>query len=53
MSGVFRSQISYVAESLYRLGVQKVAPCHCSVDTAIRLFKDYFGKNYIDSGVGK
>ena len=53
LTGVFRSQISYVAESLHRLGVQKVAPCHCSGDTARRLFKDYFGKNYIDSGVGK
>lgn len=53
LGGLFSSQISYVAESLHRLGVQKVAPCHCSGDTARRLFKDYFGKNYSDSGVGK
>jgi len=53
LSGAFSSQISYVAESLRRLGVQMVAPCHCNGDTARRLFKDYFGKNYIDSGVGK
>jgi 7,8-dihydropterin-6-yl-methyl-4-(beta-D-ribofuranosyl)aminobenzene 5'-phosphate synthase len=52
LTGVFSSQISYVAESLRRLGVQKVAPCHCSGDTARRLFNDYFGKSYIDSGVG-
>ena len=53
LSGAFRSQISYVAESLLRLGVQKVASCHCSGDKARKLFKDYFGENYIDSGVGK
>jgi 7,8-dihydropterin-6-yl-methyl-4-(beta-D-ribofuranosyl)aminobenzene 5'-phosphate synthase len=53
LSGAFRSQISYVAESLLRLGVQKVASCHCSGDEARKLFKDYFGENYIDSGVGK
>jgi len=53
LSGAFKSQISYVAESLLRLGVQKIASCHCSGDEARKLFKDYFGENYIDSGVGK
>jgi 7,8-dihydropterin-6-yl-methyl-4-(beta-D-ribofuranosyl)aminobenzene 5'-phosphate synthase len=53
LAGAFTSQISYIAESLLRLGVRKVAPCHCSGDEARKLFKDYFGENYIDSGVGK
>ena len=53
LGGVFTSQIGYVAESLLQLGVRKVAPCHCSGNEAIRLFEDYFGKNYINSGVGK
>lgn len=53
LSGAFRSQIRYVAESLLRLGVQKIASCHCSGDEARKLFKDYFGENYIESGVGK
>jgi len=47
------SQISSVAESLLRLGVQKVAPCHCSGDAARKMFKDYFGENYIQSGLGR
>ena len=53
LSGALRSQISYMAESLLRLGVQKVASCHCSRGESRKLFKDYFGENYIDSGVGK
>jgi 7,8-dihydropterin-6-yl-methyl-4-(beta-D-ribofuranosyl)aminobenzene 5'-phosphate synthase len=53
LGGTFPSQISYIAESLLRLGVRKVAPCHCTGDEARKLFKDYFGENYIDCGVGK
>lgn len=53
LAGAFPSQISYIAESLLQLGVAKVAPCHCSGDEARKLFKDYFGENYINSGVGK
>jgi len=53
LRGMFPSQLSYVAENLLHLGVEKVAPCHCSGDEARELFKGYFGENYIDSGVGK
>jgi 7,8-dihydropterin-6-yl-methyl-4-(beta-D-ribofuranosyl)aminobenzene 5'-phosphate synthase len=51
--GTSPSWISYIAESLYTSGVEKVALCHCSGDEARKLFKDYFGENYIDCGVGK
>jgi len=53
LGGSLPSQISSVAESLLRLGVQKVAPCHCSGDAARKMFKDYFGENYIQSGLGR
>ena len=53
LAGAFPSQISYITESLLQLGVAKVAQCHCSGDEARKLFKDYFGENYINSGVGK
>ena len=53
LGGEFTSQISYVAESLLRLGMQKVALCHCSGDEARKVFRDCFGEDYIDSGVGK
>jgi len=53
LAGALPYQINYVAESLLELGVQKVAPCHCSGEVTRRIFKDYFNENYIDSGVGK
>jgi 7,8-dihydropterin-6-yl-methyl-4-(beta-D-ribofuranosyl)aminobenzene 5'-phosphate synthase len=51
--GASPSQISYVAEGLFQLGVKKVAPCHCSGEETRKLFSDYFGDDYIDCGVGK
>jgi 7,8-dihydropterin-6-yl-methyl-4-(beta-D-ribofuranosyl)aminobenzene 5'-phosphate synthase len=53
LGGALPSQISYVAESLLQLGVEEVAPCHCSGEGARRLFSEYFGDGYIDCGVGK
>jgi 7,8-dihydropterin-6-yl-methyl-4-(beta-D-ribofuranosyl)aminobenzene 5'-phosphate synthase len=53
LGGASPSQISHVAESLLQLGVEKVAPCHCSGDQARKMFKEYFGDGYIDCGVGK
>jgi 7,8-dihydropterin-6-yl-methyl-4-(beta-D-ribofuranosyl)aminobenzene 5'-phosphate synthase len=53
LAGASPSQISYIAESLLQLGVEKVAPCHCSGEGARRLFCEYFGDDYIDCGVGK
>lgn len=45
--------ISQIVSEMKRLGVRKVAPCHCSGDTARRLFKESFGADYIEAGVGK
>jgi 7,8-dihydropterin-6-yl-methyl-4-(beta-D-ribofuranosyl)aminobenzene 5'-phosphate synthase len=53
LGGASPSQISHVAESLLQLGVEKVAPCHCSGDQARKMFKEYFGDHYIDCGAGK
>ena len=53
LGGVFTSQINYIAESLRKLGVEKVAPCHCTGDKARKVFKDHFDENYIESGLGK
>jgi len=35
------------------LGVQRVAPTHCSGDMTRRVFQDAYGANYIPVGVGK
>jgi len=53
LAGAFPSQINYTAEILLQLGVEKVALCHCSGDEAKKLFKDYFGKNYLGCGAGQ
>ena len=34
------------------LGVQAIAPCHCSGDLARELFKEAYGDNYYAAGVG-
>ncbi len=53
LDGAFPSQVSYAAEVLLQLGVEKVALCHCSGDEARRLFKDYFAEGYLDCGAGE
>ncbi|NOZ63146.1 MAG: MBL fold metallo-hydrolase [Calditrichaeota bacterium] len=46
-------QIREVADQLKQLGVQKVAPSHCSGNFALKYFASGFGNNFINSGVGK
>lgn len=53
LSGYSSSEIGKIILSFKDIGVVYVGLCHCSGDTARRLFKEEFGKNYIDVGVGK
>jgi len=53
LGGASTTQITSIIEDFEELGVEKVAPCHCSGDQARSLFKEHFGLNYIESGVGK
>lgn len=41
-----------VVAALKELGVQKVAPCHCTGDAARQLFSVEFGTNFIPTGAG-
>ncbi len=52
LGGIRPYRIERVVSELKREGVRAVAPCHCSGDTARKLFKKAYGKNYISSGVG-
>jgi 7,8-dihydropterin-6-yl-methyl-4-(beta-D-ribofuranosyl)aminobenzene 5'-phosphate synthase len=38
--------------ALHQLGVQKVAPSHCTGDEAIALFRKAWGNDFIDGGCG-
>ena len=46
-------EIYDIARTIKSLGVKYVAPEHCSGDKARKIFKKIYGKNYIESGVGK
>ena len=53
LGGASTSAIETIIEQFAELGVERVAPCHCSGDRARRLFEQHFGPNYIQAGVGK
>jgi 7,8-dihydropterin-6-yl-methyl-4-(beta-D-ribofuranosyl)aminobenzene 5'-phosphate synthase len=42
---------SIIAE-IRQLGVEKILPSHCTGDAAIALFRNEYGKNFIEGGVG-
>jgi len=46
------SEITAILDDLRRLGVQKVAPCHCSGERAIAMFALEYGDGFIEVGVG-
>jgi 7,8-dihydropterin-6-yl-methyl-4-(beta-D-ribofuranosyl)aminobenzene 5'-phosphate synthase len=45
-------QIQAVIDALKDLGVQKVAPSHCTGSLAIQLFHNAYGEDFLRSGVG-
>jgi 7,8-dihydropterin-6-yl-methyl-4-(beta-D-ribofuranosyl)aminobenzene 5'-phosphate synthase len=52
LSGSSRAHISAVVAALRDMGVQKVAPSHCTGTTAIKMFADEWGEDFIPSGAG-
>jgi len=52
LGGTPTTQINAIIQNIKMLGVEKVAPCHCTGEEAMTLFRRYFGKNYIETGVG-
>jgi 7,8-dihydropterin-6-yl-methyl-4-(beta-D-ribofuranosyl)aminobenzene 5'-phosphate synthase len=47
------SEIKEIIANLKNLGVKKIAPCHCSGERARHLFKENFGRDYLENGVGR
>ena len=41
-----------VIEGFRQLGVKRVGPCHCTGEEAVKLFKDAYGDDSLDVGVG-
>jgi 7,8-dihydropterin-6-yl-methyl-4-(beta-D-ribofuranosyl)aminobenzene 5'-phosphate synthase len=53
LGGASASKIGPIIDSFERLGVERVAPCHCSGDSARRLLQEHYGEGYIECGVGR
>lgn len=41
-----------VLDEFRRLGVERVAPCHCTGGSAIEMFATEYGEGFIRAGVG-
>jgi len=52
LGGVGRRQVGRIITDFRRLGVRKVAPCHCTGDRAIRIFAEEYGEDFIRVGAG-
>jgi 7,8-dihydropterin-6-yl-methyl-4-(beta-D-ribofuranosyl)aminobenzene 5'-phosphate synthase len=53
LGGKSQREIKGILSEFRRLGVRKVAPCHCTGEQAIRMFQQEYGEDFIQAGVGK
>lgn len=53
LSSAGEKEIRGIIDAFLRMGIQKVAPCHCTGDRAMAMFKGEYGENYIKAGVGR
>ena len=53
LGGHSASSIESIIQEIRAFGVRKVAPCHCSGVLARELFRQHYGQDFIDVGVGK
>ena len=52
LGGASRQRIKGIIAALLEMGVQQVAPCHCTGDRARALFHEAYGELYHAAGVG-
>jgi len=53
LGGESKGEIENIVSSFRKLGVSYVGPCHCSGDAARQLFKEEYGENFMNVGVGR
>jgi 7,8-dihydropterin-6-yl-methyl-4-(beta-D-ribofuranosyl)aminobenzene 5'-phosphate synthase len=46
------AEVRYVAEQLLRLGVERIAPCHCTGDAATAILRDAYGERFVEVSAG-
>jgi 7,8-dihydropterin-6-yl-methyl-4-(beta-D-ribofuranosyl)aminobenzene 5'-phosphate synthase len=52
LSVVSTKAVKGIIADFRRLGVQKVAPCHCTGNEAMKMFAAEYGDDFIEVGVG-
>ena len=53
LGGKSRREIERVISEFRRLGVGQVAPCHCTGEQAIKIFRQEYKEDFIQAGAGK
>ena len=53
LGGKSQREIEWIISEFRRFGVGKVAPCHCTGEQAIMMFRQEYGEDFIQAGVGK
>jgi 7,8-dihydropterin-6-yl-methyl-4-(beta-D-ribofuranosyl)aminobenzene 5'-phosphate synthase len=53
LSSAGEREIKGIIDAFQRIGIQKVAPCHCTGDRALAMFKREYGEHFIKAGVGR
>jgi 7,8-dihydropterin-6-yl-methyl-4-(beta-D-ribofuranosyl)aminobenzene 5'-phosphate synthase len=53
LGAMSKPKLEEIIAAFRTLGVQKVGPCHCSGDSARRMFKQEYGNGYMNVGVGR
>jgi 7,8-dihydropterin-6-yl-methyl-4-(beta-D-ribofuranosyl)aminobenzene 5'-phosphate synthase len=48
-----KAEIGAILRDFRRLGVEQVAPCHCTGERAIAMFAAEYGEDFIQAGVGR
>lgn len=51
--GASDTELKGIISDFKKLGVQKAGPCHCSGDRTRELFKQEYGDDFIENGVGR
>jgi 7,8-dihydropterin-6-yl-methyl-4-(beta-D-ribofuranosyl)aminobenzene 5'-phosphate synthase len=52
LAGTSTARIREIIQKLKDLGVEKVAPSHCTGEEAISLFKESWGEDFVEGGCG-
>ena len=48
-----KAQLKEIAADFRALGIEKVGPCHCTGELAKKIFKQEYGNDFLDAGVGR